>query len=166
MESPSDLLPEIRSTNAPAEMMRLLDWIMTSKPIPVRYAPVLTTCALIFCRMTCSLLLEMISWSRRSKRWGSQPRTRDELGLKSKLFFQCLDTGDDFPYDARIPAEDEQIPKSFADTLVRFLDSLVDSIMPAHLHVRCLEMTNRDEAFEVCPFSLRSSSNLALSYAL
>jgi hypothetical protein len=43
MESPNDLHPEIRSTNAPAEMMRLLDWMMTSKPTPVLYCPFLPT---------------------------------------------------------------------------------------------------------------------------
>ncbi|KIM41337.1 hypothetical protein M413DRAFT_146739 [Hebeloma cylindrosporum] len=113
MESPNDLLPEIRSTNAPAELMRLLDWIMTNKIIPDD----------LFLAPGNDTVIQRIQ--------------------------ECLDTGDDFPYNARTPASDEQIPRSFAVTLVRFLDSLLDSIMPAHLHLRCLEMTNRDEAFEL-----------------
>jgi len=60
---------------------------------------------------------------------------------------QCLDTGEEFPYPP--DSQDSQVSLAFASSLLRFLDSLEDSIVPTSLHGRCVEMTNRDEAFEV-----------------
>ena len=61
---------------------------------------------------------------------------------------QCLDTGEDFPF---LPdGDDPLIPHAFAATLLRFLDSLTDPVVPPSLHPSCTQMTSRDEAFEVC----------------
>ncbi|KAF9484055.1 DNase I-like protein [Pholiota conissans] len=60
---------------------------------------------------------------------------------------ECLDTGEAFPFKEQTP--DPQIPIAFAATLIAFLNSLTESIIPATLHQRCLDMTNRDEAFEL-----------------
>ena len=45
------------------------------------------------------------------------------------------------------------MPVAFSITLLRFLESLAESIVPVSLHSRCLEMNDRDEAFEVCLFN-------------
>lgn len=63
------------------------------------------------------------------------------------LTIQCLDTGDEFPYTSK--SEDPDLKVAFASVLLGLLESLPDSIIPASLHNRCVEMTSRDEAFEV-----------------
>jgi phosphatidylinositol-bisphosphatase len=45
------------------------------------------------------------------------------------------------------------VPLAFAVTLLRFLESLAEPIVPASLHMQCLEMNSRDEAFEVRPMT-------------
>ncbi|KAF8816327.1 DNase I-like protein [Phlegmacium glaucopus] len=59
---------------------------------------------------------------------------------------ECLDTGDEFPYSPS--TRDPELPLAFAITLLRFLESLAEPIVPVSLHPQCLEMSNRDEAFE------------------
>jgi len=60
---------------------------------------------------------------------------------------ECLDTGDDFPYPPS--TRDPELPLAFAITLLRFLESLAEPIIPVSLHPQCLEMSNRDDAFEL-----------------
>ena len=69
---------------------------------------------------------------------------RDRNGV---LGPQSLDTGEEFDFGA---AEKEpKLPLSFADTLLQLLDSLNEPVIPAALHSKCAQTTNRDEAFEV-----------------
>ena len=73
---------------------------------------------------------------------------------------QCLDTGSDFPYP--FDTSDSKIPLAFATTLLRLLDSLVEPVIPASVHPRCIEMTNRDEAFDVRLVAVSSTLDLTL----
>lgn len=60
---------------------------------------------------------------------------------------QCLDTGLDYPFSPE--SSDPKIPIAFGDTLIQLLDSLVDPIVPFSSQARCIQVTSRDEAFEV-----------------
>ncbi|KAF8957550.1 Endonuclease/exonuclease/phosphatase [Flammula alnicola] len=112
MESPNDLLPENHSINAPREIMRLINWMMTDTT--TRYW-------IIYCS-------------------GDMFLARADENIVKNIR--------EFPYKPE--TSDPQIPIAFAATLLELLESLSDAIIPAPLHTRCLEMTNRDEAFEVC----------------
>lgn len=61
---------------------------------------------------------------------------------------ECLDTGDPFP-SPKSGEDHSPLATAIASTLVQLLDSLVDSVVPPYLHARCLQMTSRDEAFEL-----------------
>ncbi|KAG2040787.1 Endonuclease/exonuclease/phosphatase [Suillus americanus] len=61
---------------------------------------------------------------------------------------ECLDTGDQFP-SPQSGEEHSPLATAIASTLVQLLDSLVDPVVPPYLHTRCLQMTSRDEAFEL-----------------
>ncbi|KAJ7507015.1 DNase I-like protein [Mycena galericulata] len=60
---------------------------------------------------------------------------------------ECLDTGADFPFSPN--PKDDKFPVAFGETLLQLLDSLAEPIVPSELHARCMEMTSRDEAFEM-----------------
>ncbi|KIK80565.1 hypothetical protein PAXRUDRAFT_765418 [Paxillus rubicundulus Ve08.2h10] len=61
---------------------------------------------------------------------------------------ECLDTGDEFPRTN--PSEDHRdLVVAFASTLVSFLDSLTEPLVPPYLHARCLRTRDKDEAFEL-----------------
>jgi phosphatidylinositol-bisphosphatase len=62
---------------------------------------------------------------------------------------KCLDKGDQFP-SPQSGEEHGPLATAIASVLVQLLDSLVDPVVPPFLHARCLQMTSRDEAFEVC----------------
>lgn len=62
---------------------------------------------------------------------------------------QCLDTGDEFPWPLHEAKGDARVPRAFAHALLRLLDSLIEPIIPTKLHGRCIQMTSRDDAFEV-----------------
>ena len=55
------------------------------------------------------------------------------------------------------------MPLAFSITLLRFLESLAESIVPVSLHPRCLEMNDRDEAFEVWSMSYSIVTKLRIS---
>ncbi|KAG1752256.1 DNase I-like protein [Suillus lakei] len=61
---------------------------------------------------------------------------------------ECLDTGDRFP-SIKSGEEHGPLATAITSTLVQLLDSLVDPVVPPYLHARCLQMTSRDEAFEL-----------------
>ncbi|KAG1872995.1 hypothetical protein DFJ58DRAFT_407971 [Suillus subalutaceus] len=61
---------------------------------------------------------------------------------------ECLDTGDHFPC-LQSGEEHGPLATTIASILVQLLDSLVDPVVPPYLHARCLQMTSRDEAFEL-----------------
>ncbi|KAF9224893.1 DNase I-like protein [Gyrodon lividus] len=61
---------------------------------------------------------------------------------------ECLDTGDEFPSTS--PEENHRsLVAAFAGTLVSFLDSLTEPLVPPYLHVRCLQVRDKDQAFEL-----------------
>lgn len=60
---------------------------------------------------------------------------------------KSLDTGDEFAF--RPETSDVPIRLAFADTLLRFLNSLTEAVVPAAVHSRCRHAIDRDEAFEV-----------------
>ncbi|KAJ7111389.1 Endonuclease/exonuclease/phosphatase [Mycena epipterygia] len=60
---------------------------------------------------------------------------------------ECLDTGAEFPFSPN--PKDDKAPVAFGETLLRLLDSLTEPIVPTELHTRCVDMTSRDEAFEM-----------------
>ncbi|KAF9045408.1 DNase I-like protein [Panaeolus papilionaceus] len=111
LKSANDLLPEDHPVNAPREVMRLVNWLM------------------------------------------SNPVDSDDLFIipgKPDIVAsirECLDTGDEFPFPSS--PTDPSIARSFATALVEFLNALPEPLIPANLHSRSLEMTNRDEAFEL-----------------
>ncbi|KAJ3502590.1 hypothetical protein NLJ89_g8815 [Agrocybe chaxingu] len=74
---------------------------------------------------------------------------------------ECLDTGAEFPYSAS--ASDPRISVAFASTLLRFLDALPEPIIPASLHPQCIDMSNRDEAFELLDALPPASVNVWIS---
>jgi len=74
---------------------------------------------------------------------------------------ECLDTGDDFPYSPS--TRDPELPLAFAATLLRFLESLAEPIVPVSLHLQCLETSSRDEAFEILDSLPPASVNVWIS---
>ncbi|PPR03410.1 hypothetical protein CVT24_012705 [Panaeolus cyanescens] len=111
LKSSGDLLPEDHPVNAPREVMRLVNWLM------------------------------------------SNPSIADDLFITPGkpgtvgIIRECLDTGNEFPFPDN--PNDSSIARSFATALVEFLNALPEPLIPATLHSRCLEMSNRDEAFEL-----------------
>jgi phosphatidylinositol-bisphosphatase len=89
----------------------------------------------------------------RHQRGGSSCGRHDSPQLRIVLFFffaivECLDTGDEFPCEG--PDGDHRaLVAAFANTLVALLDSLIEPVVPAHLHAQCLQSRDKDEAFEV-----------------
>ncbi|KDR77003.1 hypothetical protein GALMADRAFT_246188 [Galerina marginata CBS 339.88] len=125
MDSPNDLLPETNAINAPREIMRLVNWMM--------------------------------SYTLKTDELFIIPGSQETV----TAIRECLDTGDEFPYEPN--TSDPKIPLAFASTLLLFLDSLGDPIIPSVLHPQCLEMTNRDEAFELLDALPPSSINVWIS---
>ncbi|KAF8419829.1 hypothetical protein L210DRAFT_3399657, partial [Boletus edulis BED1] len=61
---------------------------------------------------------------------------------------QCLDTGDEFPSEGPDGGH-RALVAVFSSTLVALLDSLIEPVVPAPLHTRCLQARDKDEAFEM-----------------
>ncbi|KAG1888979.1 DNase I-like protein [Suillus fuscotomentosus] len=95
MKSPNDQVPAQQLVNAPREIMRLINWLMTYVTDPID--------------LFNGLIEERI----------------------------CIN----------IREEINSHPPSLEKNTL--LDSLVDPVVPPYLHARCLQMTSRDEAFEV-----------------
>ncbi|KIL66111.1 hypothetical protein M378DRAFT_192118 [Amanita muscaria Koide BX008] len=74
---------------------------------------------------------------------------------------ECLDTGDEFPYPPG--SEDDRIHLAFGATLLQFLESLSSPVVPVFIHERCLQATDRDEAFESLDAFPSSSVNAWIS---
>ncbi|KAJ7700407.1 Endonuclease/exonuclease/phosphatase [Mycena rosella] len=60
---------------------------------------------------------------------------------------ECLDTGAEFTFSP--DPKNESAPVAFGETLLRLLNSLTEPIVPVELQPRCVDMTSRDEAFEM-----------------
>lgn len=112
MKSPNDGVSQRQSVNAPREIMKLINWLMTHVNDP-------------------------------SDLFNGIPEQSICMTIR-----ECLDTGDQFP---SLESREEHGPLAIAitSTLVQLLESLVDPVVPAYLHARCLQMTSRDEAFEL-----------------
>ncbi|KAF8119317.1 RhoGAP domain-containing protein [Boletus edulis] len=75
---------------------------------------------------------------------------------------ECLDTGDKFPSEG--PDGDHRaLVAAFSSTLVALLDSLIEPVVPAHLHTQCLQARDKDEAFEVLSAFPHESINVWIS---
>jgi len=61
---------------------------------------------------------------------------------------ECLDTGNELP-PVNSGEEQSRHASAITRTLIQLLDSLVVPVVPAYLHAKCLQMTSRDEAFEL-----------------
>ncbi|KAF9011762.1 Endonuclease/exonuclease/phosphatase [Cyathus striatus] len=125
LASPTDLRAKHRPISASREVMRLVNWLMSTSG------------------------------------------NMDDLFLKSAdenmmdTIRECLDTGADFPHNAQ--TADSEVSLAFAVTLLRLLDSLVDPVIPAALHSKCMQMTNRDEAMEILGVLPPTSVNVWIS---
>ncbi|KAH9933096.1 DNase I-like protein [Amylocystis lapponica] len=60
---------------------------------------------------------------------------------------ECLDTGADFAFE--LAQDDPRVARAFAESLVQLLASLSEPVVPVTLHSKCIQMTSRDEAFEL-----------------
>ncbi|KAF8065021.1 DNase I-like protein [Lyophyllum atratum] len=125
LKSPDDLRPKDHPINAPREVMRLVNWMMSDH----------VNLNGLFILPADENLVDTIR--------------------------ECLDSGDDFPFAPE--CDDPQVALAFATTLIRFLDSLVDPIVPVSLHPRCAQMTSRDEAFELLDAFPSTSVNVWIS---
>ncbi|KAF5384264.1 hypothetical protein D9615_003431 [Tricholomella constricta] len=125
LASPDDLRPEDHPINAPREVMRLVNWMM----------------------------------SERANTDGMFILPANESTIDT--IRECLDTGDDFPFSPEDASPG--VALAFAMTLLRFLDSLIDPVVPASLHSRCVQMTSRDEAFELLDTFPLASVNVWIS---
>ncbi|OBZ76964.1 Inositol polyphosphate 5-phosphatase OCRL-1 [Grifola frondosa] len=111
LKSQDDLLPEGRAINAPREIMKLVNWLMSNA----------TDVTGLFVT-----------------------KGEDELVTQIR---ECLDTGAEFVFGCS--ETEPRVAWAVADTLVRLLESLSEPVVPASLHARCIQMTSRDEAFEL-----------------
>ncbi|KAG1867495.1 Endonuclease/exonuclease/phosphatase [Suillus tomentosus] len=134
MKSPNDQVPAQQSVNAPREIMRLINWLMTYVTDPVR-------------AIKSDLFNDLIE---------------ESICINIR---ECLDTGDQFP-SPQSGEEHGPLTAAIVSTLIQLLDSLVDPVVPPYLHARCLQMTSRDEAFEVRSqnFSILDSIYASRSY--
>ncbi|KAG2058062.1 DNase I-like protein [Suillus hirtellus] len=112
MKSPNDQVPAQHLVNAPREIMRLINWLMTYVTDPS------------------DLFNDLIE---------------ESICINIR---ECLDTGDQFP-SPQSGEEHGPLTAAIVSTLIQLLDSLVDPVVPPYLHARCLQMTSRDEAFEL-----------------
>ncbi|KAJ7700485.1 hypothetical protein B0H17DRAFT_1128893 [Mycena rosella] len=60
---------------------------------------------------------------------------------------ECLDTGAEFAFSP--DPTNESAPIAFNETLLQLLNSLTEPIVPVELQPRCVDMTSRDEVFEM-----------------
>lgn len=110
LATPDDLHPASRPINAPREIMRLINWMMSGSHNDILFT-----------------------------------LSADENTIHT--IRECLDTGEEFPFS---PSDNEpHIALAFSMTLLQLLNTLTEPVVPASLHQRCIQMTSRDEAFEL-----------------
>lgn len=73
---------------------------------------------------------------------------------------ECLDTGAEFPTAIQ---NDLSLALAFVQTLLQFLDSLPEPLIPVSLHARCAQINSRDEAFEFLDELSSESVNVWIS---
>ncbi|KAI6014392.1 hypothetical protein PISMIDRAFT_672048 [Pisolithus microcarpus 441] len=126
LQTPEDLVPSTQAVNAPREITRLINWMMTSA-------------------------------SEIGAFFGRPARRKLCATIR-----ECLDTGDEFP-STTTEGDRNDLSAAVATTLVAFLDSLVDSVIPPSLHARCLQAKDREAAFELLDEFPRGSINVWIS---
>lgn len=126
LRGPDDVVPTGRALNAPKEVMRLINWMMTYPTDTDAFFEQPADAKL------CTVILE------------------------------CLDTGDEFP-SATTDGGPPRISAAIAATLVAFLDSLVQPVVPSYLHARCLQVKDAEAAFELLGEFPRESINIWIS---
>lgn len=148
-------MPAGQAINAPTEIMRLINWMMAHVSATVRTTHVVVVLVTIHSTRTrCSSIRHRSACVTPSERWVISWSARfAPAEVFYFLFFifaivECLDTGDEFPCEG--PDGDHRaLVAAFANTLVVFLDSLIEPVVPARLHAQCLQARDKDEAFEV-----------------
>ncbi|RDB17258.1 Inositol polyphosphate 5-phosphatase OCRL-1 [Hypsizygus marmoreus] len=125
LASPDDLRPEDHPINAPREVMRLVNWMMSDH----------ANVDGLFISPADESIVDTIR--------------------------ECLDTGEDFPFP--LHEVDPKVPLAFAATLLHLLDSLIEPVVPERLHSECVQMTSRDEAFELLDAFPAPSVNVWIS---
>ncbi|THH05204.1 hypothetical protein EW145_g4967 [Phellinidium pouzarii] len=87
---------------------------------------------------------------------GNYPMRLDSNSVLIHSFY----TGAEFNFDSDTSPDEKkhELCLSFADTLVLLLKALPICVVPAALHQRCVQTSNRDEAFEVITTELSGSS--------
>ncbi|KAL4071719.1 DNase I-like protein [Scleroderma citrinum] len=128
LQSPDDLVPTKRAANAPREIIRLINWVMTNAldtGTLFEHPPDEKLCAIIR---------------------------------------ECLDTGDEFP-STTAECDLPRIAAAVIATLVAFLDSLVQPVVPPYLHAMCLQVNDKEAAFEI-PLRRRDSDSLEVWISL
>jgi len=140
LKSPEELLPENHSLSAPGEVMRLVNWLMSNNEQPKGLFVQLPDEGMVAAIREVCMIHDHLS----------SIRVKDT----HSSCFQCLDTGDEFPWPLKEVENDARVSHAFAHALLRLLDSLIEPIIPPILHGRCIQMTSRDDAFEVRGVSL------------
>lgn len=127
LKTPEDLMPSTQALNAPREIMRLINWMMTNS-------------------------------SSETDTFFGRPARRKLC----TVIRECLDTGEEFP---TVTAESDRsdLCAAVASTLVAFLDSLVVPVIPPSLQARCLQVRDRETAFELLDEFPRESINVWIS---
>ncbi|KAI3614190.1 oculocerebrorenal syndrome of lowe [Moniliophthora roreri] len=143
LKDPQDLLDETRGINAPREIMRLVNWMMTGNHSVASPLCVLPTLQL-------TNMQENIFMKEADEDIMYQIR-------------ECLDTGDEFSFSPN--EKDDATLVAFGETLLQLLASLPEGVIPTALHNQCAQATNRDEAFEVrtisfCPTPLTQAKQI------
>ncbi|KDQ18332.1 hypothetical protein BOTBODRAFT_63341 [Botryobasidium botryosum FD-172 SS1] len=128
------LLGESQARNAPTELMRVVDWLM-------QY----------------SLNVDELFLS---------PGDPDVV----EKIVEYLDTGEDFVFallgsDATADGAppDERVVLSFGETLVQFLQSLTEPVIPWGFHARCAAAVDREACLEIVAELPPASANVLLS---
>ncbi|KAI6002138.1 DNase I-like protein [Pisolithus albus] len=144
LQTPEDLMPSTQAVNAPREIMRLINWMMTNA------SEIVWISACQESRITNGQRMQGTFFGRPARR------------KLCATIRECLDTGDEFPL---MTAEGDRndLSAAVAATLVAFLDSLVDSVIPPSLHARCLQAKDREAAFELLDEFPRGSINVWIS---
>ena len=145
MQGPDDIVPTKRALNAPKEIMRLINWMMTNPPDIVSFGlPFLTP------RVDVSVFSGCL-FRETSRReivycYSGGLSCADITNCAEYFYQKCLDTGDEFPSTTT----ECDVPVAVVATLVAFLDSLVQPVVPPSLHAKCLQVRDTEAAFEVC----------------
>lgn len=121
LKSDKELLPEESAANAPREIVRLVNWLMSHEALTPD----------IFFGPSDSALVDTI---------------RNCLDTSTPFPFDSASTPTTASNDTQHPSPDH-LPAAFASALLQLLASLTEPVVPYALYTRCTQMMSRDEAF-------------------